>query len=336
MKGSLVYANLHRTATPARLYLVAAAATMAASSGASAQSWPVSPVRMIVPFTVGGASDTAGRILAQQFSERWGQKVFVENRPGAGGTIGTEIAARAKPDGYTLLLGSSTELAVNPNLYPKLAYDTLRDFAPIGLVSSTPMLLLVHPSLPVKTVADLVKLAKARPGDLIYASSGNGASTHLAPEMFKRAAGIDLLHLPHTGAAPAVVSIMNGQAQAGIHAVPAVLGQVRSGKLRALAVTSARPIDPLPGVPTLVQSGYPSMDVVIWNGLLAPAGTPAEVLSRIESDLLVVLKDAQVQKSFANQGAEMTPGDGKVLGQLIRSELARFGQVIQQAKIRLD
>jgi tripartite-type tricarboxylate transporter receptor subunit TctC len=198
------------------------------------------------------------------------------------------------------------------------------------------MLLLVHPSLPVKTVADLVKLAKARPGELIYASSGNGASTHLAPEMFKRAAGIDLLHLPHTGAAPAVVSIMNGQAQAGIHAVPAVLGQVRSGKLHALAVTSARPIDPLPGVPTLVQSGYPSMDVVIWNGLLAPSGTPAEVLSRIESDLLVVLKDAQVQKSFANQGAEMTPGDGKVLGQLIRSELARFGQVIQQAKIRLD
>jgi tripartite-type tricarboxylate transporter receptor subunit TctC len=329
-----VYANLHRTATPARLSLVAAAAAMAASSGASAQSWPVSPVRMIVPFTVGGASDTAGRILAQTFSERWGQKVFVENRPGAGGTIGTEVAARAKPDGYTLLLGSSTELAVNPNLYPKLAYDTLRDFAPIGLVSSTPMLLLVHPSLPVKTVADLVKLAKARPGDLIYASSGNGASTHLAPEMFKRAAGIDLLHLPHTGAAPAVVSIMN--AQAGIHAVPAVLGQVRSGKLRALAVTSARPIDQLPGVPTLVQSGYPSMDVVIWNGLLAPSGTPAEVLSRIESDLLVVLKDPQVQKSFANQGAEMTPGDGKVLGQLIRSELARFGQVIQQAKIRLD
>ncbi len=314
--------------------LIAAAACI--PSVASAQPWPAANVRMIVPFTVGGASDTAGRILAQQFSERWGQKVFVENRPGAGGTIGTEVAARARPDGYTLLLGSSTELAVNPNLYPKLAYDTLRDFAPIGLIASTPMLLVVHPLLPAKTVADLVRLAKARPGELIYASSGNGASTHLAPEMFKRAAGIDLMHLPHTGAAPAIVSIMNGQAQAGIHAVPAVLGQVRSGKLRALAITSAKPVTQLPDVPTLVQSGYPAMDVVIWNALLAPSGTPADVLSRIESDLFAVLKDPQVQKSFANQGAEMTPGDGKLLAQLIRSELSRFGQVIQQAKIRID
>jgi len=328
-----VHACPHRTVVPV---LLSATAVALMSASALAQSWPVSPVRMIVPFTVGGASDTAGRIISQQFSERWGQKVFVENRPGAGGTIGTEIAARAKPDGYTLLLGSSTELAVNPNLYPKLQYDTLRDFAPIGLIASTPMLLVVHPSLPVKSVADLVKLARARPGELIYASSGNGASTHLAAEMFKRAAQVDLLHLPHTGAAPAVVSIMNGQAQAGLHAVPAVLGQVRGGKLRALALTSAKPVSLVPDVPTLVQSGYPSMDVVIWNGLLAPTGTPAEVLSRVEADLLAVLKEPQVQKSFANQGAEMTPGDGKMLGQLIRSELARFGQVIQQAKIKLD
>ncbi|MFO0520460.1 MAG: Bug family tripartite tricarboxylate transporter substrate binding protein [bacterium] len=329
-----MYSLAHRTAIP--LIVVAAAASALATGSASAQSWPASPVRMIVPFTVGGASDTAGRIIGQQLGERWSQKVFVENRPGAGGTIGTEVAARAKADGYTLLLGSSTELAVNPNLYAKLNYDTLRDFAPIGLIASTPMVFVVHPSLPAKTVADLVRLARARPGELIYASSGNGASTHLAAEMFKRAAQVDLLHLPHTGAAPAVVSIMNGQAQAGLHAVPAVLGQVRSGKLRALAVTSAKPMSLVPDVPTLVQSGYPSMDVVIWNGLLAPTGTSAEVLSRIESDLLVVLKDPQVQKSFANQGAELTPGDGRLLGQLIRSELARFGQVIQQAKIRLD
>jgi tripartite-type tricarboxylate transporter receptor subunit TctC len=320
--------------SPGQLALLAF--SLAVSSGALAQTWPAGPVRMIVPFTVGGASDTAGRILSQSFSERWGQKVFVENRPGAGGTIGTEIAARAKPDGLTLLLGSSTELSVNPNLYPKLAYDPARDFAPIGLISSTPLLFVVHPTLPVKSVADVVKLARARPGEMIYASSGNGSTPHLAAEMFKRAAKVDLLHLPHTGAAPAVVSIMGGQAQVGLHAVPAVLGPVRGGKLRALAITSAKPMSLVPDVPTLVQSGYPSMDVVIWNGLLAPTGTPAEVLARAETDLLTVLKDPQVQKSFANQGAEMTPGDGRVLGQLIRSELARFSQVIREAKIRLD
>jgi len=326
-----MYAFLHRPCTQALL-----AVSLAVPGSAFAQAWPAGPVRMIVPFTVGGASDTAGRILSQSFSERWGQKVFVENRPGAGGTIGTELAARAKPDGTTLLLGSSTELSVNPNLYPKLAYDPVRDFAPIGLISSTPLLFVVHPSLPAKSVADVVKLARARPGEMIYASSGNGATTHLAAEMFKRAAKVDLLHLPHTGAAPAVASIMGGQAQVGLHAVPAVLGPVRGGKLRALAITSAKPSSLIPEVPTLVQAGYPSMDVVIWNGLLAPIGTPAEVLARAETDLLAILRDPQVQKSFANQGADMTPGDGRMLGQLIRSELARFGQVIREAKIRLD
>jgi tripartite-type tricarboxylate transporter receptor subunit TctC len=190
------------------LLLAALALIQTLSPSALAQSYPSRTIRVIVPFSPGGASDTAGRIIGQKLSERWGQQVVVDNRPGAGGTIGTGIAAKAPPDGYTLLLGSSTELAVNPNLYSKLSYDTTRDFVPLALIASTPLLVVTHPSVPVKSVKQLVALAKARPGELNYASSGNGATTHLAAEMFKRAAGIDLVHVPHTGSAPAVVSMM--------------------------------------------------------------------------------------------------------------------------------
>ena len=320
---------------PARalqLFLLIAAA--AASATAPAQSYPVRTIRFIVPFSPGGASDTAARIIGQKLSERWGQQVVVENRPGAGGTIGTEVAARAAPDGYTLLMGSSTELAVNPNLYPKLSYDTTRDFAAVALVASTPLLLVTHPSLPVRSVKELVALAKARPGALNYASSGNGATTHLAVEMFKRSASIDLTHIPHNGSAPAVVSMMSGQTELGIHAVPAVLAQARAGKLRALAVTSAKRVGAAQDLPTLVESGYRDMEVVIWNAIVAPAATPKEITAKVGAEVLLLLPE--LRQSFASQGAELTPGNADQLAAYIRTDLAKFAKVVKESGARID
>lgn len=305
-------------------------------SGALAQTYPARTIRVIVPFSPGGASDTAARIIGQKLSERWGQQVVVDNRPGAGGTIGTALSAKAPPDGYTLLLGSSTELAVNPNLYSKLAYDTTRDFVPLALIASTPLLLVTHPSLPVTSVKGLVALAKARPGDLNYASSGNGSTTHLAAEMFKRAAGIDILHVPHTGSAPAVVSMMSGQTQLGLFAIPAVLPQARAGKLRGLAVTSANRVSAAPELPTLAQAGVAGVDIVIWNAMMAPAGTPAEVAAKLSAEILEILKLADVRKSFANQGAQMTPGDAKQLAAFLKAELAKFSKVVKESGARID
>jgi tripartite-type tricarboxylate transporter receptor subunit TctC len=318
------------------LLLAALALIQTLSPSALAQSYPSRTIRVIVPFSPGGASDTAGRIIGQKLSERWGQQVVVDNRPGAGGTIGTGIAAKAPPDGYTLLLGSSTELAVNPNLYSKLSYDTTRDFVPLALIASTPLLVVTHPSVPVKSVKQLVALAKARPGELNYASSGNGATTHLAAEMFKRAAGIDLVHVPHTGSAPAVVSMMSGQTQLGLFAIPAVLPQARAGKLRALAVTSANRVSTAPEIPTLAESGYAGASIVIWNAMVAPAGTPAEITAKLGAEIIDILKLADVQKSFSNQGAEMTPGDAKQLAAFLKAELAKFARVVKESGARID
>jgi tripartite-type tricarboxylate transporter receptor subunit TctC len=316
----------------AQIVLLIAAAM--ATGAATGQSYPTRTIRFLVPFSPGGASDTAARIIGQKLAERWGQQVVVENRPGAGGTIGTEVAARAQPDGYTLLMGSSTELAVNPNLYPKLAYNTIRDFAPVVLIASTPLLLVTHPSLPVKSVKELVALAKARPGALNYVSSGNGATTHLAVEMFKRSAAIDLTHIPHNGSGPAVVSMMSGQTQLGIHAVPAVLAQARAGKLRALAVTSAKRVSAAQDLPTLVEAGYRDMEVVIWNAIVAPSGTPKEITAKVEAEVLGLLPD--LRQSFANQGAELTPGNADQLTAYIRSELAKFAKVVKESGARID
>ena len=311
-------------------------AAIAAVSDAAAQTYPARPMRFIVPFSPGGASDTAARIVGQKLSERWGQQVVVENRPGAGGTIGTDLAAKAAPDGYTLLMGSSTELVVNPHLYPKLTYNTLRDFVPVALIASTPLLVVVHPSVPAMTVKDLVALAKARPGELNYASSGNGATTHLAAEMFKRAAGIDVLHVPHTGSAPAVTSVMSGQTHLSVQAVPAVLSQVQSGRLRGLAVTSGKRVAAAPATPTLVESGYPGLEIVIWNAVVAPAGTPAEIIAKLGAEIINIATLPDVVQSFARQGAEMTPRNATELGAYMKSEMAKFARVVKESGARID
>jgi tripartite-type tricarboxylate transporter receptor subunit TctC len=299
-----------------------------------AQAYPSRPIRFIVPFQAGGVSDAAARIVGQKLTDRWGQQVVVENRPGAGGTIGAELAAKAKPDGYTLLMGSSTELTLNPNLYQKLAYDTTRDFAPIALIAYTPLLVVVHLSLPVKSLKDLQALAKSRPGELNYASTGNGSTIHLGGEMFQRAAGIKMVHVPQTTAA--LLSVMSGQTQVMFASMPSAINQVRAGKLRAIAVTSRQRFPATPELPTAIEAGYPGMEIVIWNAAVAPAGTAQDILDRLNEAILEALKSPDVKKSFDNLGMELTPGSAAQLGSYIKSELAKFAKVVKESGARIE
>lgn len=318
------------------IFSAGAIACIVCAPAALSQSYPARAIRFVVPFSPGGASDTGARLIGQKLTERWGQQVVVENRAGAGGTIGTGVAAKAPADGYTLLFGSSTELAINPNLYSKLSYDTTRDFVPVALVAATAMVLVTHPSLPVTSVKQLVTLAKSRPGEILYSSSGNGASTHLAPEMLKRQAAIDLRHVPHKGSAPAVVSIVSGETQVAIQALPAVFPQMEARKLRALAVTGPKRVAAAPSLPTLVESGYPQMEIVIWNGVVTPAGTPKDIVSRLSAEILAILALPEVKQGFARQGAEVTPAGPEQLGSYLKSELAKFAKVVKESGARID
>ena len=319
-----------------RYALLIAAGWLAAAPVGAQQPYPSRPVRVIVPFSPGGASDTAARIVGQKLAERWGQQFVVENRPGAGGTIGTELAVKAAPDGYTLLMASSTELAINPHIYPKLTYDTLRDFAPVALVASTPLILVVHPSLPARSAKELVALARARPGQINYASSGNGSTVHLAGELLQRAAGVRMTHVPHKGSAPAVTSVMNGESQLMLPAMPAALPQARAGKLRALAVTSARRVAAAQDLPTLVESGYPTMEIVIWNGVVAPAKTPGDIIARLNTEIGAVLALPDVVQAFSRQGAEVTPAGSEAFGGYIKAEFAKFAKIVRDSGARID
>jgi tripartite-type tricarboxylate transporter receptor subunit TctC len=320
-----------------RTRLATACLILAATPTAIAQTdYPTRPIRMMVPFSPGGASDTAARVVSQQLAPRLGQQIVIENRPGAGGVIGTELAARSTPDGYTLLMGSNTEMVINPNLYKKLPYDTQRDFAPISLVADTPLIMVVHPSVPAKTVQELIALAKAKPGALNYASSGNGSTVQLASEMFKSMAGVNIRHIPFNGSAPAVIQTIAGETQLVIPAMPAALQQARSGKLRALAVTTAKRVAAAPELPTVAESGVPGYDITIWNGLLAPAGTPKPVLDRLYAELLKVLAMPEVKQSFANIGAEVVTSTPAQFAAFIKSDLAKYAKVVKDADVKID
>jgi tripartite-type tricarboxylate transporter receptor subunit TctC len=319
-----------------RLWTFASIFCVFAGAQVHADTYPTRPIRVIVPFGAGGVSDVAARVLGEKLTKRLGQPIVVENHPGAGGRIGTARVATAAPDGYTLLMASSTELAVNPSLYRNIAYDVQRDFAPVALIASTPLLLVVTPSLAARSVDELVALARSRPGELNYSSTGNGSTTHLAAEMFKRTAGIDLLHVPHKDSSTAVVNVVNGQIELMIASLPASVGQARSGDLRALAVTSKKRSGALPEAPTLAEQGYPDFDLVIWNAVMAPAGTPKEILARLEKEILDVLRLPDVHELFAKQGVEVTRGSADELAALIRSDAAKFANVIKEAGIRVD
>jgi tripartite-type tricarboxylate transporter receptor subunit TctC len=306
------------------------------ASATAAQTYPIKPLRLISPYAPGGGSDTLARTVGSKLAESWGQPVVVENRPGAGGSIGAEAAAKATPDGYTLLVTPSAVLTINPHLYSHLRYDPLRDFAPITLAANSPYLLVVHPSLPVKSTKELIAHARARPGQLNYSSSGNGSSTHLAGVLFASMAGVELVHVPYKGAAPALVDLLGGQIQMRFSSVVPVLPHVRSGKLRALGISSAKRYGPLPEMPTISEVGLPGFVVDSFYAIVAPAGTPRPLVMRINSEIVRHLTSEELKARMAADGAEAVGSSPEALAKAIREDLALWAKPVKQSGARAD
>jgi len=268
------------------LFACTSAVVLAALSPvAAAQNYPTKPIRLVVPFPAGGTTDILARAAAQKLSEALGQQVVVDNRPGAGGNIGADIVAKSAPDGYTLLMGTVGTHAINPSLYTKMPYDHFKDFVPVVLVAGVPNVLVVTPSLPVNSVQDLIKLAKEKPGQINFASSGSGTSIHLSGELFKTMTGVEMTHVPYKGSSPALTDLMGGQVQLMFDNLPSALPQIKGGKLRAIAVTSTKRAPALPDIPTMAESGLPGFEASSWFGVLAPAGTPPAVVTRINTEI---------------------------------------------------
>lgn len=303
-----------------------------AQTAPSAGMYPTRAVRMIVPFPPGGGTDLISRTVAQRLSETWGQPVVVDNRAGANGIIGTEAAARAKPDGYTLLVVIATH-AINPSLYPRLPYDTAKDFAPITLMAQYPFIITIHPSLPAKTVKELIALARSRPGQLSYASSGNGSGPHLGFELFKSAAKIDVVHVPYKGAGPANIDLISGQVQLMFNNFLAAMPQIKAGRLRVLAVTSATRSQVMPDLPTLSESGVPGFDVTGWYVLLAPAGTPQQIVAKVQADTASTLRVPAVNTRLSSEGAQPIGSTPEQLTKFLANEERKWAKVIKDAKV---
>ena len=299
-----------------------------------ASPFPTKPVRLVVTFPPGGSADIVARTVGAKLTSSWAQQVIIDNRSGAAGTIGTEIAARAAPDGHTLLLGSSGALVVNPLMGSKLGYDPARDFAPISLLVVIPQLLVVNSSLPVGTVSELIAFAKARPGKLNYASVGQGSPNHLAMELFKSMTGVDVVHVPFKGAGPAITDLLGGQVQVMFNPMPALLPHVKTGKLRPLGVGSTRRSTVIPEVPTVAEAGVPGFEYVLWYALLAPARTPKATLDKLNADVVAALADAELAQRLSSQGAEPRSTTAAELARFIADETRRLKKVIDAARIR--
>jgi tripartite-type tricarboxylate transporter receptor subunit TctC len=310
-----------------------AASLLSVTHDAPAQSgYPARAVRVIVPFPPGGGTDIISRTVAQRLNEMWGQPVIIDNRGGANAIIGTDLGAKAKPDGYTLLVVIATH-AINPSLYKKLPYDTAVDFAPITLMAQYPFILTIHPSLPARTVREFIALAKTKPGQLSYASSGNGSGPHLGFELFKSTAKIDVVHVPYKGAAPANVDLISGQVQAMFNNFLAAMPQIKGGKLRVVAVTSDKRSPVMPELPTLAESGLPGFDVTGWYALLAPAGTPRETVSKVQADVAGALRVPAVHSRLSNEGAEPVGSTPEQLATFLAAETQKWARVIREAKV---
>ena len=308
------------------------------SKNALAQStYPAKPIRLIVPFTPGGSTDILARAIGQELTRAWGQSVIIENVPGAGGSIGADKVAKASPDGYTLLMGHIGTLAVNPSLYPKLPYDPVKDFAPVAWVARVPNVLVVHPSVKANTAKELLALAKSQPGRLNYGSGGNGSAANLATEYLKMQTGISLLHIPYRGTAPAVTDLLGGQIQVLFTGAPAVIGQIKNGQLRALAVSSPKRLDALPDLPTMAEvTGIKDFEADQWYGVVAPAGTPRDIVTRLNAQINQSLGSADIRARLSSEGAIATPSTPETYGQLIVREIARWKPVIQSGRVKAD
>ena len=309
-------------------------AAFACAGTASAQAYPDKPVRMIVPFPAGGAADIVARQIAQGLSAALGSQFIVDNRGGAGGAIGADAVARAQPDGYTLLFASSSAISINPHIGSKLPYDALRDFTPVSLIAFAPNVLVAHPSLPAKSVKDVIALAKAKPGALNFASNGSGTLSHLTAELFMQRAGIRMVHVPYKGAAGAVVDVMAGNVTLLFAAFPSVSGQTRAGKLRALAVTSAKRAELAPELPTIAEAALPGFESTQWWGLFGPRGLSADIVNRLNGETNKVLKTGEVRKRLAADGAQAAGGTPAELAAYHRAEFEKWAKVVKAAGIK--
>lgn len=330
------HSSILRLAVAAATASAAVAAGAQSPAGLGAVSYPVRPIRFICPIAPGGSVDIASRAIAQKLSESLGQQVVVDNRSGGGGNIGAEIASKAPPDGYTMVMGSSSTFAVNPTLYRNLKYDAIRDFSPVSMVSFAPNVLVVHPTVPASSVKELVALAKAKPGFLAFASSGTGGAPHLAGELFKMVAGVDIIHVPYRGTGQAVADLLAGQVPMSFGTALALLQHIKAGKLRALAVTSHRRIAALPEVPTMAEAGLPGVEVTSWNGVLVPAGTPRAIVVKLNREMVRILNSTEMKERMSSQGAEAAGNTPEEFGAFIKSEIAKWGKVVRAAGLRAD
>jgi len=316
--------------------IVLAAAIAAAASGLScAQSYPTKPIRMIGPSSPGGGIDTNGRILATYLSQSLGQQVVFENRPGAGGRIGAELASKAPADGYTLLFSAAASMTIHPNTYKKLPYDPVRDFDPVSLFASSEYILAVHPSLPVKTVKDLIALAKARPGQIVYGSSGTFGLPHLGGELLEQAAGIDMLHVPYKGGGPAASAILGGEVAFMFGTGPTVVPLAKAGRLRLIAIASNKRSPAMPDLPTVAET-VPGVEVSAWYGLIVPAGTPKDIVARLHAETVKAAKDPKVSAMIRNAGGEPVTNTPAEFAAYIKSEIARWGKAVKAANLPIQ
>ena len=303
---------------------------------AAAQPYPSRVVKLIVPQTPGGATDVFARKIGQLLSEKWGQPVVIENRAGAGGVVGTDVVAKSAPDGYTLLVTYAGSQAINPSLYQKIPFDSVKDFQTVATLASTPFVLIVHPKLPAKDLAEYVALARARPDALTYASSGNGSVNHLLGEMLKTEAGIKMLHVPYRGVAPAITDVIGGQVDSAFSSVPSVLQMVQTDKVRALAISSAQRIAAAPEIPTIAESGFPGFDVNPWWGILAPAGIDVTIVRKINEDVANILRTKEMIDFLAAQGAEPLITSPEAFLKILEADVVKWAKVVKSAGVTLN
>jgi tripartite-type tricarboxylate transporter receptor subunit TctC len=304
--------------------------------GAFAQAWPSKAIRVVVPFPPGGGTDIIARETTQKVAAATGWTFVIDNKPGAGGNLGVDAVAKAPADGYTIVLGQTSNIAINPSLYTKLPYDPQKDLAPIVLIANAPLVMVTGTNSPLKTLSDAVNAAKAKPGQVNFASPGNGTVAHLTEELFQKAAGIKTQHVPYKGANQALTDVISGNVELYMSSVPTLLGHIKQGKLRALAVTSAKRVDDLPNVPTINESGYKGFDAVTWFGLLAPAATPKDVIAKLNAEFNKALKLPELSKRLGDEGADTAGGTPEEFASLIKGDIPRWGKIVKESGAKVD
>ena len=319
-----------------KLILVVVLLIFVVSVSAAENTYPSRPVRLIAPFSAGGGVDIVARLVAQRLSEKWGQQVVVDNRTGATGIIGTDLAAHATPDGYTLLMGNAATHAVNVSLFKKLPYDAIRDFVPITLVGRVPEMLVVHPALPASSVQELIALAKSKPGELTFGSAGSGSPPHLAGELFQSLAKIRLVHIPYKGSAPALTDLIAGQINMYFSNILSAVPYVKGGRLRGLGVTSAKRSIVAPDIPAIAEAGLPGYEDYNWYGVLAPKGTPKAIVDKLHTDIVHVVKSTDVEDRLTKDGAEVIANTPAEFAKFIREEIQKYAQIIKQSGLRTE